>query len=303
MTVLVTGATGFVGRRLVVALQRRGHSARALVRNGRQHDGLDHDSGLDVRRYDGTIDSVNRAFDGNPVSVVAHLATYFAAEHEADDIDRLCDSNVRLGMQLFESMDRVGCRSLVLAGTNWQYFQTGSYRPVNLYAATKQALESILDYYVDARSFRSEILYLYDTYAADDHRRKLVRLLFEAAHSGKPLAMSAGEQAFDIVHADDACRAFVDAIERVSEPERAAATGRYSLYSSRSATLRAFVGTVEQAIGQRIPIEWGVRPYREREVMRFSEFAPRPPGWTAETDPVAGLSSAWQAFLQSRAPR
>ena len=86
----------------------------------------------------------------------------------------------------------------------WQHFGTPDYRPVNLYAATKQAFEDVLAYYADAQGIAAVTLELYDTYGPGDPRRKLIRILFEAARSGEPIQLSPGEQVIELLHVDDA---------------------------------------------------------------------------------------------------
>lgn len=74
-TVLVTGATGFIGRRLVPALVADGHTVRAMTRRPEQYDGPGEPVGADVM----DPDSLATALDG--VDVAVYLV------HSLDDPD------------------------------------------------------------------------------------------------------------------------------------------------------------------------------------------------------------------------
>jgi len=74
-TVLVTGATGFIGRRLVPALIDAGHEVRAMTRRPESYDGPGEPVGADVM----DADSLTAALDG--VDVAIYLV------HSLDDPD------------------------------------------------------------------------------------------------------------------------------------------------------------------------------------------------------------------------
>lgn len=74
-TVLVTGATGFIGRRLVPALVDDGHTVRAMTRRPEQYDGAGEPVGADVM----DPESLAEALDG--VDVAIYLV------HSLDDPD------------------------------------------------------------------------------------------------------------------------------------------------------------------------------------------------------------------------
>jgi uncharacterized protein YbjT (DUF2867 family) len=74
-TVLVTGATGFIGRRLVPALLDAGHDVRAMTRHPESYDGAGDPVGADVTDR-GSLDA---ALDG--VDVAVYLV------HSLDDSD------------------------------------------------------------------------------------------------------------------------------------------------------------------------------------------------------------------------
>ena len=73
MKVLVTGAGGFLGQRLVAALLRDGHAVRALVRPDSPFDPRGCSSAVEVFRADlSTTEDLAPAFEG--VDVLVHLA-------------------------------------------------------------------------------------------------------------------------------------------------------------------------------------------------------------------------------------
>jgi uncharacterized protein YbjT (DUF2867 family) len=73
--ILVTGATGFIGRRLVPALLERGHDVRAMTRHPESYDGR----GDAVRGDVGDADSLYAALEG--VDIAYYLV------HSLDDAD------------------------------------------------------------------------------------------------------------------------------------------------------------------------------------------------------------------------
>ncbi len=141
----------------------------------------------------------------------------------------MIEGNILFGTLLLEAMVATGVSRLVNTGTAWQHFEdVETYRPVCLHAATKQAFEDILAYYVDARGLEATSLMLYDTYGPGDPRPKLISLLKKQLHADAALNMSSGEQI----------------------------------------PLRKVVDLFSQVAGKPIVVNWGNRPYRDRGVMK-----------------------------------
>lgn len=226
--------------------------------------------------------------------IIFHLASLFLAEHRHEDVEALVRSNLLLPAQLGEAMAAAGVRHLINTGTSWQHFETLCYRPVNLYAATKQAAEDLLTYYCDAAAISVVTLKLYDTYGPGDRRRKLIPILLEAAQQGEHLDMSPGEQIIDLTHVDDVVDGFLIAADRLVDG--AAPIRETYFLSGERHTLRSLVGVVERAGGMKLDLTFGERPYRPREV--FEPVIPRKdwrlPGWS----PKHSLSSSLRSMSE-----
>ena len=266
-TALVTGGTGFIGSNLIKKLISTGWIVHAIVRQKSDLKALaicvDK---ITLHEHDGSTESLVKIFAASKPDVVFHLASLFLSGHTPKDVAQLIQSNVLFSTQLVEAMNENGVKNLVNTGTSWQHYENKDYSPVNLYAATKQAFEAILQYYVEAKSFKAITLKLFDTYGPDDTRTKLFHLLEQVAKSQEPLAMSPGEQLIDLVHVDDVIEAYLIAAERllcglVSSHEC------YTVSTGSPVSLKDLVRIYEEVTKIKIRIQWGGRPYRTREVM------------------------------------
>lgn len=282
---LITGSTGFVGSRLTVDLVTAGWAVHRLLRAGLEDP--EFIDGVCDHVWDGSTDAAMAILAEARPDAVIHLASLFLAEHSARDLEALVSANVLAGLQVVEAATAAGCRGFVNAGTSWQHFDSAEYDPVCLYAATKQSFEDLLAYYVGARDLRVVTLKLFDTYGPGDVRPKLFTALRTASHGGEPLAMSPGEQLLDLVCIDDVTRAFVSAAEVVSG---GGAGGHrvYAVPSGERHTLKDVVALYESVTGRHVPVRWGGRAYRGREVMTPWE-GPSLPGWRAEVDLRRGI--------------
>lgn len=285
---LVTGATGFVGGHLVRALTAEGCDVHVLARPSSDTRHLS----ATVHVDDGTAEGLASVMAAADPDVVFHLATLFLASHQPGDVPALVEANVTFGTRVAEALASLdGERLIVSTGTAWQHYEGRPYSPVALYAATKQALADVLRYYADTGQARVVILKLFDTYGPDDTRRKLLRLLVDAAQSGEMLEMSGGEQLIDLLHVDDVVAALLRAADGA---EVGGDTYQeYAVSSGAPVSLRELVETFDQATGLHVNVAWGVRPYRPREMFTAWDAGPVLPGWKAEIALADGLRAVF----------
>ncbi len=275
---LITGGTGFIGSHLAGRLLADGWDVHIITRcagYGLLHE---HADSYRFHIHDGSTESMDRIVAAARPEVVFHLASLFLSEHSASQLEALITSNILFATQLADAMAAHGVRLLVNTGTSWEHYGTPPVSPVNLYAATKQAFEAILRYYVEARGLRAVSLKLFDTYGPGDPRPKLFTLLRKVAANQDVLAMSLGEQLIDLVFIDDVVEAYILAAERLLA-DTVKGHECYAVSSGTPLELRELVELYGRVLGTPLPIEWGGRPYRQREVMVPWNTGTTVPGW------------------------
>lgn len=298
MKILMTGITGFIGHHLGERLVKDGHEVHAIVRPTSKVNELSDNLRRNVQFHvcdkgNSVSDIVyNLCADGRS-DLVYHLATNQLYAHKFEDIQESIASNITFGTELLEAMVTNDVYNFVNVGTFFQHFDDADYNPVNLYAATKEAFRRIVEYYIEARKLKCIELHLTDTYGADDKRGKILGLLKKISETGEALKMSPGEQLIDIVYIDDVVEVFVLAGKYLTTREYDYC-GTYGVSSTKPISLREVVKIFEDVAGKKLSIEWGGRPYREREIMVPWHSYKLLPGW----QPKIPLREGIRKFLE-----
>lgn len=288
--VLLTGATGFTGSFVLRGLLAAGFHVDIIIRALSPMNMIeDIRSRIGINTCSGTTDDVMQIVSRTSPDIVIHLASMVVSEHKSDDIENLIKSNILLGTQLLEAMIENGVKYFINTGTYWEHFHDDDYSPVGLYAASKYAFQNILQYYVEAKGVNAITLKLFDAYGPNDPRAKLINLLLRASKTGEHLSMTKGEQKIDLIHVQDITAAYIAAAERLLKGLNHGHV-IYGVGTGNHMSVRDVVKIFERTSGKKLNIEWGKRPYREREVMEPCRLEPIP-GWISCIGLEQGVAS------------
>lgn len=288
MKIFITGATGFIGKHLVRQLTTAENN---VTINLYGDESSPFDSAVGTYRLGAkTITEdiqflADEQFDG-----IIHLASLYLTLHKPDEAVKLIDSNVRFSTYILECAAQAGISWFINTGTFWQNYQNADYSPVNLYAATKQAFESIARYYIETEQIRFVTLRLCDTYGPNDTRPKIFTLWERIARTGEILEMSPGEQLIDIAHVDDIVNAFALLASHLHSHHTEVKNGDvFAVKATERYTLKQLAALYEQATRTKLNIVWGARPYRNREVMMPWTDGEVVPGWKPKVEILKGI--------------
>lgn len=288
---IVTGATGYIGSHVVRHLRSKGWEVSIIAQPEFGYDNIaDILSGITVLEYDGQIESMIGFIKEQHADVVMHLAAAVITNPSPRQISTIINANIRFGTELLDAMKFSSTRMFISTGSYWQnYDGTENYNPVDLYAATKEAFEKIVKFYVEAYGFRHINLRLFDIYGEDDKRPKLWTLLRDIAGTCKLLDISAGEQLLDMVHVDDVARAYECAYEYLLD-NPAVNNEVFGVCTGEMKPLKEIVVLYQKILDKKMQLNWGGRPYKSREVMVPYTGYNRLPNWKALVNLKMGLT-------------
>lgn len=205
-----------------------------------------------------------------------------AAQDTGDDraaIESLIVSNCVLPCRIASLLsDKFPDAMMAVFGTSWQFSDSDTYRPFNLYAASKRAGQDLLTHYA-LRGLRIIQFILFDTYGEDDTRKKLFNILVAAANANTPIDVTPGDQEIDLVHIDDVCRGVDAGLRELRRWKTRKGLLIRSLGSHRPITVKELVKRLEKKLQKPIHANFGKRDYRPREVMETCRSIPRVLGW------------------------
>jgi nucleoside-diphosphate-sugar epimerase len=206
--VLLTGASGFIGRHALDALLDAGHEVHAVARTlGPSRPGVTWHA---VDLLDGGTERL--LADAEP-EVLVHLAWY--AEHGKFWSSPENLLWVEASLALLRAFVGVGGRRAVLAGTCAEYDwsaepldEDAPLRPATLYGAAKHALHVAAEPFCAQAGVALAWGRLFFLYGPYEDPRRFVPSIVLALLGGEPARMTAGTQLRDFLHAADAGGAF-----------------------------------------------------------------------------------------------
>ncbi len=275
MSVLVTGAAGFIGYHVARRLSERGERVLGV-------DNLNDFYGKELKRrrlvqlstypnfrfeeVELTDQSaLEAALKGESIRSIIHLAAQANVRYALENPHAYIDSNVVAHLNILESCRHgVAPENVVYASSSSVYgrghevpFREGSDtdHPTSIYAATKKSQELMSEVYADLFKMPLIGLRFFSVYGPWGRPDMAYWLFTEAILKGRPIRVfNNGDMQRDFTYIDDIVAGVVAANDHPAGPDDALHR-IYNLGNNRPVHLMQMVGLLEELLGRRAEIE------------------------------------------------
>lgn len=267
MRILLTGATGFIGRHVLKLLLRRGHSITAIVRPGsRQTDKSVAPASLIEADLQEATSYKEIPFEQH--DVLCHLAwSHLQDYRDPIHLSTLLPAHLRFLQTAIQS----GLPQLFVAGTCFEYgLQEGCLNeqtpsaPVLPYAEAKDRLRSQLEELTKNKECRLQWGRLFYMYGEGQSHKSLIAQLDKAIDDGEPtFNMSGGEQVRDYLPVEEVSGKIVQTLET---PQL---KGIINICSGKPVPVKELVKKHLHKRGAKIGLNLGHYPYPDYEPIAY----------------------------------
>ena len=258
--VLLTGATGFVGRQVLRALAERGCRVRLVVRAGSENR-LSQTLSIESMIATPNIWSEDVAWWAEAcrgVEIVIYCAWYAEPGHYLQSPK---NSECLAGtLRLAEGASAAPVRRFVGVGTCFEYdLDRGllgidaPLKPTTAYAEAKAAVFGALSQQLPANGIEFVWCRLFYLYGEGEDERRLVPYLHARLRAGEPAELTSGTQIRDYLDVREAGRMIVDAALGTDK-------GPVNICSGTPLTVRALAEQIADQYGRRDLLKFGARP-------------------------------------------
>jgi len=266
--VLVTGATGFVGRHLVAALLERGCEVRAVARNAETAQGMSWINHVEFVAADIHAADLDAVALTEGVDALAHLAwpglpNYRALFH--------FEHNLMADYRFIKCAVAAGVQQVLVTGTCFEYgMQSGPLseatepRPSNPYGLAKHTLHLFLQNLQQERPFTLQWARLFYLHGEGQNPNSLLAALDRAIDAGEAsFNMSAGEQLRDFLAIETAAGHLAAILDQREFD------GVVNCASGQPVSVRSLVEQRLRERGATLNLNLGHYPYPTHEPMAF----------------------------------
>ena len=281
-TILLTGATGFLGSHLLEALLKQDYSVVVLKRSTSNLWRIEHLAGQ-YKSYNVDTAPLEKAFEEQRIDCVIHTACHYG--RNGDPISQVVEGNLMFGLRVLDACLKFNTDTFFNTDTLLQ-------KHLNVYTLSKKQFVEWLTQQSDKVQVVN--LKLEHMYGPKDDATKFVPwVISQLQQNVADIKLTKGEQQRDFIYIDDVVAAYLTVLEQARNLPK---FSEFDVGTGQLVTVRSFLEQLRESYQANFgsidtKLAFGVIPYREGEMMtvQVNNQGLCDLGWAVKTGTESGL--------------
>lgn len=290
MKILLTGATGFIGRQLLSVFIQEHHQVIITKRADSDLEGLFHHIEK-IQVWDIDKSGISNIFgDHLDIDAVVHAATDYG--YDATIPTKPFQANENFPMQLMTLAIQHQVKLFINLDT---FFNSGksNYDYLKAYTMSKRHFQEWGQYCGELKRIAFVNLRLFHVYGANDNTNKFIPTIVRRCLAGEQIDLTNGEQQRDFIHVDDVAAA----VSFIIKTKIILGYHHYDIGTGRPVRIRDFVELVNNVCANGAILNFGALPSRQYEPVDVADTdGMNALGWRPRIDIKQGLLTIIKAL-------
>jgi nucleoside-diphosphate-sugar epimerase len=259
--VLVTGATGFIGRHCLPFLEEKDYEIHAVSSK------INQDKSIKILWHQADLLEplqVAKLLSKIRPTHLLHFAWYAIPKKYWTSLENI--RWVQASLYLLQAFASNGGKRVVMAGScaeyDWRYGfcseETTPLLPITVYGTCKHSLQCLLTAFSRETGLSSAWGRIFFLYGPHEHPDRLVSSVIKSLLLGEPARCSHGNQIRDFLYVADVASAFVALLEGEMQ-------GQFNIGSGQPISLKQVVGKIGKKVGREDLISFGTSPVPDND--------------------------------------
>jgi len=212
-TVLLIGATGFVGSHLLERLLKKGYKVVCASRETsdlwRIKHFIEHHPNIEFFQFNNIQRDVSLCFRRHNIDCVIHCATHYSKEENYGNCKETIESNINFPIKLLNLAIEHNVPYFINTGSGFQ-----DSKPDLIYSQSKSIFETILKKAVEAQRIKALTLQLYSPYGPKDNA-KVLPFIIKKALKKELIHLTSPYERLEFTYIEDIVDAYMLALNEI----------------------------------------------------------------------------------------
>lgn len=264
--ILITGASGFIGKNLLDYFLKKNYYIYILLRNSKRNIKFTYKYKVNKNFksiYFLDFTDLKKKLLNYKIDYLVHAATYYVKNHKSSDVGKIVESNILFPTLITDLLCKKKIKKFINFGSVWQHYNNKKDYAYNLYASSKQAFNNIFNYYRNQfPKIKFYNLLISDTFGKNDKRKKLIPTIIKSYQKKNTISIPKN-LSINLVNVNYISSIIENIFNKNIKPDT------YIIKNQKNLKIFDLISYLDEKLNKKLKIKWTKDNYINEKIISF----------------------------------